>query len=329
MRFEYSAGTFLYRFDKKNNKILFLLLIKENGEYDLPKGHVEVGESPIAAAIRETKEETGLDVQLLPSFSTSVKYFFYKGKERIFKRVKFFIGKASSEKVWISYEHKGYKWLDCDSALKSIRWKNLAGAFPEISRYISKYERMSILNDGYGALPQKGKWDLSKRLVKGEGPLNTKLMLVGQAPGRFEDEQLRPFVGRSGKLLDDLLMKHHIKRNLVYITSVVQFFPPKNRIPTEEEVKLCKPFLIGQINIINPRFIVLLGNLAGGTLLGTGNVRINHGRIVEKGKRRYMITFHPAAALRFKDIYDLMQDDFKKLEKKWSSSNNNKDIHMS
>jgi len=90
------------------------------------------------------------------------------------------------------------------------------------------------------------------------------------------------FVGRSGKLLDEILKKSRIKRSEIYITSVVQFFPPANRVPTAKEIELCKPFLEKQINIIKPKFIILLGSVASKATLGVENIDENHGKIVKK-----------------------------------------------
>jgi DNA polymerase len=137
-------------------------------------------------------------------------------------------------------------------------------------------------------------------------------MLIGQAPGANEDKELRPFIGRSGKLLDSVLRRARINRKNTYITSVVQFFPPKNRIPTPEEIRICKPFLLRQIEIVRPRYVVLLGNVSSNAVLGRGEIEKNHGKLSSNGGIEYMATFHPAAALRFKDNYPLMVEDFKR-----------------
>src|SRR5271154_3141943 len=106
---------------------------------------------------------------------------------------------------------------------------------------------MKKLNSKYKRLPAliKG-WSLSRRFVPGEGPLTAKVMLIGQAPGRTEDELLRPFIGTSGKFLDTLIGMAGLERKSVYICSVVQYFPPKNRIPTDEEIEACNGFLLRQ-----------------------------------------------------------------------------------
>ncbi len=308
MRREYSAGIIVYR--KRGSEYRFLFLIKEDGEYDVPKGHIEKGESSESAAIRETNEETGLSVKLLPHFSTQTSYFFRQGNETVFKKVRFFISRAGSLKVGVSREHKGYAWLSYSEALRKLKHEDLKDVIGRANSYVERYEAMERLNEGYVKVPMAFKaWGLSKRLVRGEGPLNAGIMLIGQAPGRFEDKRLRPFVGRSGMLLDSMLKSVGMKRESLYITSVVQFFPPKNRLPSREEVNACLPFLRRQVEIIKPGIIVLMGNVASGAVSGISNVQKNHGRVVERAGARCLITFHPAAALRFGYVKKLMEKD--------------------
>ncbi len=312
MIFEFSSGAVIFRKDQ-DGKILFLLLEKANGEYDLPKGHIEKGESAVEAAKREITEETGLSVEFIPGFSIMTKYFFYKNKSKVLKKNKLFLAEVRSSKVTISPEHKGYSWLTFEEITEKIKYKNTKTLFKEASSYIRKKELMDKLNSEYAKLPSSEKiWNLSKRLVPGEGPLNASVMLVGQAPGKNEDESLRPFIGRSGKLLSSMMYKAGINRSDTYITSTVQFFPPANRLPTENEVALCMPFLMRQIEIIKPSFIITLGSLSGKVLAGVESIEKEHGRIIKRNPITYMVTYHPAAALRFKRVLELMSEDFKK-----------------
>ena len=312
---EYSAGAFVYM--KRGSEIIFLLLEQNNGEYDLPKGHIEKGESSEQAAIREIKEETGIDAVLDRFFYLSTEYFFFKGKRRIAKSVKFFLCEVHSERVSISEEHRGYAWCDYETAMKKLKYKNLKELLAAVTDYISRMQAMGKVNKEYAYLPKNADgWELSERLVPGEGRLDAKLMIIGQAPGANEDVQLRPFVGRSGQLLDSLLKKVGIDRKDAYITSVVQFFPPENRLPSRTEVAICRPFLKKQIEIIRPKYMITLGNLSSSTLLGAGEVEKNHGKLIEKGEMTCLVAFHPAAALRFKDNYGLMLSDFRKLRER-------------
>jgi len=314
MRFEFSAGAIIYKIEGDNVKFLFL--ISPKGDLDIPKGHIEKGEDSYSAAKREIKEESGLDVNFIPYFKYVNKYFFYENKEKILKTVTIFIAKVGeNSKVKISWEHKGYKWLTFEEAIKEVNYKDMKVLLSAVNDYIQRYEAMEQLNKEYRKLSDLKGWNLSKRFVPGEGPLNAKIMLIGQAPGNEEDKQQRPFVGRSGKLLDEILKKSKIKRSEIYITSAVQFFPPANRVPTAKEIELCKPFLEKQIGIIKPKFIILLGSVASKTTLGVENVDENHGKTVKKEGITYFITYHPAAALRFPEIKKRMYEDFEKFKK--------------
>ncbi|MHA2041176.1 MAG: uracil-DNA glycosylase [Candidatus Thorarchaeota archaeon] len=146
--------------------------------------------------------------------------------------------------------------------------------------------------------------------VPGEGPVDAKLMLVGEAPGAREDESGRPFVGRSGELLTALLSGIGLSRSDVFITSVLKSRPPKNRTPTRSEIQACRPYLERQIEIINPQIVVLLGGVAVSSIIGPWKMAEAHGKFYEGGKHTFFITYHPAAALRFPKVKDVMVADF-------------------
>jgi DNA polymerase len=175
---------------------------------------------------------------------------------------------------------------------------------------------MGRLNLEYGKIHREMKdWSLSRRFVPGDGPLNAHVMFIGQAPGRNEDVQKKPFVGVSGQFLTKLMDIAGLDRRSVYICSVVQYFPPDNRLPTDREIGLCRPFLFRQVGIVDPKVIVLLGSLACKTVLDLDNVMKNHGRTVRNNNRIYFISMHPAAAIRIRKNMPVMERDFKKLRK--------------
>ncbi len=147
--------------------------------------------------------------------------------------------------------------------------------------------------------------------VPGEGPCDASVMLVGEAPGAIEDETGRPFVGRSGELLISLLEEIGLKRDDVFITSILKSRPPKNRTPTQFEINVCRPYLDQQIDLIQPQVIVLLGGVAISSLIGHWKVSEAHGRFYENGSKTFFMTYHPAAALRFPKVKDKMREDFK------------------
>lgn len=137
-------------------------------------------------------------------------------------------------------------------------------------------------------------------VVFGAGNPRSSLMLVGEGPGRDEDLAGVPFVGRSGKLLDRLLMEElGIDRSQCYITNAVMCRPPQNRDPRPGELAACRPFLDRKLALVAPRVVVSLGNVATRALLGTAaGIRSLRGRSYPLGDATLVPTYHPAAALR-------------------------------
>ncbi len=160
--------------------------------------------------------------------------------------------------------------------------------------------------------------------VPGEGNCQTKLMFVGEAPGRDEDWQGRPFVGRAGQLLTKIIEAMGFKRQDVYITNVVKCRPPENRTPRPDEVKACSPYLLRQIELINPRVIVSLGKIAAEFLLQTNKSMSDiRGHFGEFKGIPVMPTFHPAYLIRNegnREIKRLVWEDMKKVMKLLESS---------
>ncbi|NWG37292.1 uracil-DNA glycosylase [Nitrososphaera sp.] len=154
-----------------------------------------------------------------------------------------------------------------------------------------------------------------KNAVPGEGQLAAKIMFVGEAPGRSEDDKGRPFVGAAGKILDEMLAKAGIQRSQVFITNVVKCRPPNNRVPEDDEVAACMPYLDRQIALIRPRIICILGRTAYSSLLGGSSITANRGKVIEKAGQKYFLTIHPAAAIYNKSMLSLLEADLKKLAK--------------
>jgi DNA polymerase len=152
-----------------------------------------------------------------------------------------------------------------------------------------------------------------KNAVPGEGQLAAKIVFIGEAPGRSEDEKGRPFVGAAGKILDDLLQKVGIERSQVYITNVVKCRPPNNRVPEEDEAAACRPYLDREIALIKPKVICILGRTAYASLLGGSSIAVNRGKIVEKAGQKYFLTYHPAAAIYNRSLLSTLEADLKKL----------------
>jgi DNA polymerase len=152
-----------------------------------------------------------------------------------------------------------------------------------------------------------------KNAVPGEGQLSAKIMFIGEAPGRSEDEKGRPFVGAAGRILDELLKKAGIERSQVFITNIVKCRPPNNRVPKEDELTACRPYLDRQIALIKPKVICILGRTAYSALLGGSSITANRGKIVERAGQKYFLTFHPAAVIYNKDLLSALEADLKKL----------------
>ncbi|HBY99081.1 MAG TPA: uracil-DNA glycosylase [Chloroflexi bacterium] len=146
--------------------------------------------------------------------------------------------------------------------------------------------------------------------VPGEGPVGAPIMFIGEGPGRDEDRQGRPFVGRSGQLLEQLLEEIGLTREDVYIANVVKCRPPDNRDPDPNEIAACKPYLVQQLKLVDPELIVTLGRFAMERWLPNERITRAHGKAFRFGKRLVVPMFHPAAALRKPEWEKLLREDF-------------------
>jgi uracil-DNA glycosylase family 4 len=133
-------------------------------------------------------------------------------------------------------------------------------------------------------------------MVPGEGNPDAELMVVGEAPGRNEDEQGRPFVGRAGKLLDELLAEAGLQREQVFITNVVKARPPGNRDPRAGEVAHHMPWLEAQLELIRPRLVVPLGRHALAHFSSARIVEVHGTELIDRGRALFPL-YHPAAAM--------------------------------
>ena len=180
---------------------------------------------------------------------------------------------------------------------------------------MDKERRLKKLNQEIRNCKKCPLWKTRKNTVPGEGPVNAKIMIVGQAPGAEEDKIGRPFVGRAGKFLNQLLKLAEIKREKIFLTAPVHCFPPKNRKPSKQEIKACLPYLKKQIEIINPQKFILLGEVAFSVFFPNKKLGDYRGKLVKKDGREYFVTYHPAAGIRFQKFRKILEKDFKKIEK--------------
>ncbi len=154
------------------------------------------------------------------------------------------------------------------------------------------------------------------KFVFGSGNEQADLMFVGEAPGRDEDLQGVPFVGRAGQLLTRLLQSIQLNRSDVYIANILKCRPPNNRDPLPEEVEKCLPYLHRQIELVQPKLLVALGRVAGQNLLNTTESLKNLRRKIWQFQNTpLIITFHPAYILRYPNMMDAALEDMKFIRK--------------
>ena len=150
-------------------------------------------------------------------------------------------------------------------------------------------------------------------MVPGEGASDADIMIVGEAPGASEDKQGRPFVGRAGKLLDELLAEAGLERDQVYITNVVKARPPGNRDPRADEVAHHMPWLETQLALIQPKLVVPLGRHALAHFSDSAKISEVHGtEITERGRTLFPL-YHPAAALHNQSLRATLFEDARAL----------------
>ncbi len=161
--------------------------------------------------------------------------------------------------------------------------------------------------------------------VTGEGSPDADIVFIGEAPGFNEDKQGKPFVGQAGKIFDELLNAVDLKREKIYITNILKCRPPKNRNPTQEEIKICSPYLDEQIEIIKPKIICCLGNFATDYILKKFDLKDKiqgiskiHGEVFKAstlmGIIKILPLYHPAVATYDRSKLDTLKKDFEKIK---------------
>lgn len=187
------------------------------------------------------------------------------------------------------------------------------------SKKLSPEEKAKALDDLREEIGDCTRCKLCKgrtHLVFGAGNPDAKLMFVGEGPGRDEDLQGEPFVGRAGKLLDKIIEAMGYKRKDVYIANIQKCRPPNNRNPEPDEVASCKPFLLRQVEIIKPKVIVCLGSVATQNLLETdAKITRMRGNFTEWQGTPVMPTYHPAFLLRNANMKKPVWEDMQKVMK--------------
>lgn len=159
------------------------------------------------------------------------------------------------------------------------------------------------------------------RVVFGQGAESPQVVIIGEAPGKSEDESGMPFVGRSGKLLDSLLCEAGLSRDKnIFIANIVKCRPPENRNPKSEEWTACMPYLTRQLEILKPKIVVCLGKVAASRIIRKDfAIMKEHGSFIQQGGIYYTATLHPAAVLRNINNMPLVKQDFAAIKEKLDS----------
>ena len=188
---------------------------------------------------------------------------------------------------------------------------------------MSAAERMDAIRQRVKTCQQCSLHQGRKNAVPGEGPVNARVMCIGEGPGHHENEQGKPFVGQAGKFLDELLAAGGLNREEVFITNVVKCRPPSNRDPEPQELAACRLYLDEQIALINPKVIVTLGRFSMARFIEGGRISQIHGKTHEVEDRTVITMYHPAAALHQPALRGALLSDFAHLK-----TFLNKDFHF-
>jgi len=188
----------------------------------------------------------------------------------------------------------------------------------------TKLEKLGKLKKKIQLIKSCGLKKNAKNIVFGDGNINSKIMIIGEGPGANEDMEGKPFVGRAGKLLDKMLSAIQLDRKKIYISNVVNYRPPDNRKPTDEEIKRYLPYLKTHIEIINPKIILLLGSTALNSIIGDDEVISKaRGKWFQKEigltKPWIIASFHPAFLMRQPDQKKLSWIDLKMIRDKYKN----------
>jgi len=171
---------------------------------------------------------------------------------------------------------------------------------------------MSALTELYQEMANCQDCELAKyrtKVVPGEGPEDAELLFIGEAPGWYEDQQGRPFVGAAGAFLEQLLVSIGLSREQVYIANVIKCRPPQNRDPLPAEIQACRKWLEHQIEIIHPRMVITLGRYSLARYFPNESISKIHGKARKEDDIIYYPMYHPAAALHQGSLRQIIEAD--------------------
>ena len=189
-----------------------------------------------------------------------------------------------------------------------------------ISKKKNKSEFLLNLRDQINSIQNCNLKENSKNLIMGDGDSNSPIMLIGEAPGKIEDESGSTFQGEIGSLLNKMLLAINLKRENVYTTYSVNFRPPEDRKPTTQEIKRYSKFLKEHISIINPEIVILMGSTAMEAITSLNRISNERGKwkeiILNNKTFPLMITFSPSYLIRFPENKKYSWEDLKKIRQK-------------
>lgn len=186
---------------------------------------------------------------------------------------------------------------------------------------MTKREQLDELNKYWNKNCECGLKITATQAVFGDGNANSDIVFIGEAPGKNEDLQGKPFIGSGGKFLAEMLASIKMDRKDVYITNIVKYRPPDNRDPLPEEKEDCNEWLMNELRIISPKLIVFLGRHSMGRFFPTEKISDVHGKLLIKEiselakKQAFLPLYHPAAALYNGGLRETLIKDFKKIPK--------------
>jgi len=214
------------------------------------------------------------------------------------------------------------KMLEAFVLAKNFLRQQVELGFDEVYTQV-KTKKSTALNDFYHQIKDCEKCNLHStrtNFVFGTGNPEADLMLIGEAPGREEDLEGAPFVGAAGKLLDKMLAAISFKREDIFISNILKCRPPENRDPQPDEIEACKPHLLQQIKLIQPKIICALGRISAQVLLQTksalGQLR---GKFHDFNGIKFLVTYHPAALLRYQQYKRPAWEDLKLLRREYDN----------
>ena len=187
-------------------------------------------------------------------------------------------------------------------------------------RHMTRAEQLKVLHEKWSAACTCDLKHTATQPVWGDGPATTQIVFVGEAPGKSEDREGRPFIGAAGKFLAEMLASIGLKREDVYITNIVKYRPPDNRDPEPEEKAACAPWLYEELNLIHPAVIVFLGRHSMNDFFPDLKISEVHGKLIHKKFKHiqteyFLPLYHPASALYNGGMRETLLEDFSLIPK--------------